>query len=129
MDNNNLPPTMPPSQPLAAPQDATTQQPPMVATGTSGLPITPQPVPPPATGGSKMGMWLIILAFVVVAILLGGGIYMYMSSKSKSETTTVEPAQTKTVDDVKGLSTDVDNVEVGTPEAKFEEIDKDLNAL
>lgn len=109
MDNNNLnQPVVPPVAPQPVP------------------PVTPLVVPP-ASGGSKKMLMIVVLAFVAVAILLGIGIFMYTRSQQTSTQQSAADSQSTQV--LNNLSTDINNVDIASPESDFTTVDSELNSL
>lgn len=116
MDNNN--PVVPPVVPPAANPTPVAPQ-----------PVAPQVIPPtlPSSGGSKKMLMMVGLAFVVVVVLVGLGIFMYTrAQKSNPELQDVTGQNAQTLNN---LSTDLKNVEIASPEAGFSTVDSDLNSL
>jgi cell division protein FtsL len=83
---------------------------------------------PPATGGSSKGMLLVIVAaFLVVAVLVGVGIYTYMTMRETNPafhqvSENIQQSLDSAANDISGITdTDVN--------ADFSEVDKELNQL
>ena len=83
---------------------------------------------PPATEGSSKGMLLVIVAaFLVVAVLVGAGIYTYMTMRETNPafqqvSENIQQSLDSAANDISGITdTDVN--------ADFSEVDKELNQL
>lgn len=97
----------------------------------SATPVVPtEPVQPiaPVSGNSSKAMFLVILAaFIVVAILVGAGIYTYMTMRQTNPafqqvSENVQQSLDSAANDISGL-TEID------VNADFSEVDKELNQL
>lgn len=129
MDNNQpsqptpVTPPVPaadPAQPFAAPQAAAAPQTPP--------PVAPQPqVQTAPAGGGHNKLWMILGAFIVVALLIGVGIMMYM--QSGQGTPEAQPNSGALMDSVKSISTEFDGIKIEDVSADFKEIDADLSSL
>lgn len=97
----------------------------------AAIPVAPTEPSQPTTlvaGNSSKAMFLVILAaFIVVAILVGAGIYTYMTMRQTNPafqqvSENVQQSLDSAANDISGLTeTDVN--------ADFSEVDKELNQL
>lgn len=118
------------------------QNPPTTPEGVAATPVTPppaaqpSPVPQPhptveaapaAPKSNSSKMWIIIAAFVIVAILIGVGIMMY--SQVSQNNPDLNQVSTQMKDSVNELSTEVSNVVIEDVSADFTEVDSELSGL
>ncbi len=127
MDTNNTTPTNPP-----VPTPPAEAVPPAVAAASAPNPNAPIQPDPTITSTAnptshKSKAWLIIIAFMVVALLIGFGIFMYMQvSQNNPE---LNQVSSQVEDSVKSLSDEVKNVVIDDVSADFEEVDSELSDL
>jgi flagellar basal body-associated protein FliL len=109
-------PTVPTINPVS-----TTPQTPQV-----GVPLSQ--TPQTESGSSKSMFWVILAAFIVVAILVGAGIYMYMMARQTNpEFQQISQNVQESLDSVANDLTGVQAEEDVTKD--FADVDKDLNSL
>jgi flagellar basal body-associated protein FliL len=103
---------------------------PVVTTNPSvGLPPETNPSTPQASeGSSKSRMWVIVAAFIVVAVLVATGIYMYVRLRETNPSfqqisQNVQESLDSAANDLTGVKADEDLSK------DFSDVDKDLNNL
>jgi hypothetical protein len=79
------------------------------------------------TGSSKGTLWVIVAAFIVVAVLVGAGIYMYMMARSTNPD--FQQISQNVQESLDSAATDLEGVQVTDVSADFAEVDKELNDL
>lgn len=114
-----IPPVVtPPTNPVVSPQENTTVN------------TTPAPAAVIQTSGgnsSKSMLLVILAAFIVVAILVGVGIYMYTQVKEANPV--YQQISQSTQESLTSAENDLAGVKEDNVEADFAEVDKDLNSL
>lgn len=119
-DPINPPVTPPPAEAsVAAPQENTTVSTPVAA------PTVMQA--PSSTGSSKSMMLVILAAFIVVAILVGVGIYMYTQVKEANPA--FQQISQSAQESLTSAENDLSGVREENVEADFADVDKDLSSL
>ena len=91
--------------------------------------VTQAPVTaPPPTGGSSKGMiWVILAAFLVVAAMVGVGIYMY--TRVKDSNPAFQQISQSTQESLTSAENDLSGATETDVSADFTDIDKELNNL
>lgn len=89
-------------------------------------PIAP-PVPQSETSSSKSMMWVIVAAFILVAVLVGAGIYMYMMARETNPE--FQQISQNIQESLDSAANDLAGVQDNDVSADFAEVDKELSQL
>lgn len=95
----------------------------------NGTPPVSDPIAVQSSGGSSKGtLWVIVAAFIVVAVLAGSGIYLYMAMRETNPafqqiSESVQQSLDSAANDLTGVKADDD------VSKDFTDVDKDLSNL
>jgi hypothetical protein len=138
--NKKMDTPTPPNQPTTPDANAPVAPPP-VDPGAVATPASVAPAPggsqpaaasqvassqTPSSGGSKK-LWIIIAAFIVVAVLVALGLMMFMSTQQPQNGTS--DASNQIQETLNSVSTDLEGVVVDDVSADFKAVDDDLLSL
>lgn len=116
-------PVTPSSQTPPADQPITLNPTPTPADTAAPGPVTVQT----AQGSSKSMLWVIIAAFIVVAILVGVGIFMYTQMRETNPA--FQQVSEQVQSSLDSAANDLSGVQIDDVSADFSEVDKELNSL